>query len=80
MKNNSAIGWAPANPWFEAGFSEKKGVEIRRSKVHILPLPYILATNFAAFNSRGNNNPVTSNDFEDIVFILDNCLDIRDQQ
>lgn len=38
-----------------------------------------MATKFAAYNSRGNNNPVTSYDFEDIVFILDNCLDIENQ-
>lgn len=79
VMNTKEIGWAPANPWFRAGFTKKITVEIKESNVQILPLPYFLATKFAAYNSRGNNNPVTSHDFEDIVFILDNCLDIQQQ-
>lgn len=79
VMNTKEISWAPANPWFKAGFTKKIIVEIKDSKVQILPLPYFLATKFAAYNSRGNKNPVTSHDFEDIVFILDNCLNIQEQ-
>lgn len=79
VMNTKEIGWAPTNPWFEAGFAQKQAFEINESKIHVLPLPYFLAAKFAAYNSRGNNNPVTSHDFEDIVYILDNCLDIQKQ-
>lgn len=79
VMNTKEVGWAPANPWFEAGFAKKKIVQINESKIQVLPLSYFLATKFAAYNSRGKDNPVTSHDFEDIVYILDNCLDIQEQ-
>jgi predicted nucleotidyltransferase len=79
VMNTKEIGWAPANPWFHAGFARRQMVQVMETKIYILPLPYFLATKFAAYNSRGNNNPVTSHDFEDIVYVLDNCLDIQEQ-
>lgn len=40
---------------------------------------YFLATKFAAYNSRGRNEPKTSHDFEDIVYVLDNRTDVTQQ-
>lgn len=34
---------------------------------------------FSAFNDRGAKDPRTSHDFEDIVYILDNRLDLVEQ-
>ena len=74
-----AIGWAPANPWFEAGFAQKISMELDGLTIHILPLPYFLATKFTAFYDRGITDPRTSHDFEDIVYLLNYTSDLKDQ-
>ena len=79
VMNTKAIGWAPANPWFAPGFALKEKVEVEEQIIQILPLPYFLATKFAAFNSRGKNEPRSSHDFEDIVYVLENRIDIADR-
>ncbi|MBA3899507.1 MAG: hypothetical protein H0X62_04725 [Bacteroidetes bacterium] len=76
VMNTKAIGWAPANPWFEPGFLSRERIDIDGQTIQITPLPYFLAAKFAAYNSRGNNEPRTSHDFEDIVYILDNRTDL----
>lgn len=79
VMNTKAIGWAPANPWFAPGFKNRVQVNIEGQPIFIIPLPYFLATKFAAYNSRGNNEPRTSHDFEDIVYVMDNRLDLVEQ-
>ena len=79
VMNTKAVGWAPANPWFEPGFKHKKTIDIEGQKIQILSLDYFLASKFAAFNNRGANEPRTSHDFEDIIYIFDNCTDIVEQ-
>ena len=79
VMSTKAIGWAPANPWFEPGFAQKETVEIEDQKIQILPLPYFLASKFSAFNDRGAKDPRTSHDFEDIVYVLNNRTDIVEQ-
>jgi len=64
------IGWAPANPWFEAGIGSPVAIDIDDITIKILSLPYFLATKFAAFSDRGRKDPRTSHDFEDIVYLL----------
>ena len=78
VMNTKAISWAPANPWFESGFVCKEQIRIEEQIIQILPLPYFLATKFAAYSDRGKNEPRTSHDFEDIVYVLDNRTDITD--
>jgi hypothetical protein len=79
VMNTKAIAWAPANPWFAPGFALKETIEIEEQSIQILPLAYFLATKFAAYNSRGKNEPRTSHDFEDIVYVLDNRTDVIEQ-
>lgn len=76
VMNTKAIGWAPANPWFAPGFLLRESIEIEDQVIQILPLEYFLATKFAAYIGRGNKEPRTSHDFEDIVYVLDNRLDV----
>ena len=76
VMGTKAIGWAPANPWFAPGFTKKETVLIEDHRIQILPLPYFLASKFEAFNNRGARDPRTSHDFEDIVYVFDNCIDI----
>jgi len=70
------IGWAPANPWFEEGFQMRTPLSIENHTIHIMPLPYFLAAKFAAYHDRGKKDPRTSQDFEDIIYILDNNMDV----
>jgi predicted nucleotidyltransferase len=76
VMNTKSIGWAPANVWFAPGFKQKETIGIEGQSIHLLPLPYFLATKFAAYFDRGKNEPRTSHDFEDIVYILDNRTDL----
>lgn len=76
VMSTKAVGWAPANPWFASGFAQKEIIEIEDQKIQILPLPYFLASKFSAFNDRGTIDPRTSHDLEDIVYVLDNRMDI----
>jgi hypothetical protein len=46
--------------------------------IRVLTAPYFLATKFSAFHDRGND-PRTSSDFEDIVYVLDSRLNIVDE-
>jgi len=66
------VGWAPGDLWFERGFSFRRKTEIEGTEIYILPLPYFLASKFSAYHDRGNTNPRTSHDFEDITYLLDN--------
>lgn len=79
VMSTTAIGWAPANPWFGPGFARKETVTIEDQQIQVLPLSYFLASKFTAFNDRGSKDPRTSHDFEDIVYVLDNRTDIVDQ-
>ncbi len=76
VMNTKSIGWAPANPWFAPGFARKETVEIGNHIIYVLPLPYFLASKFEAFESRGAKDPRTSHDFEDIIYVMDNNINI----
>ncbi len=76
VMSTKAIGWAPANPWFGPGFKHLQKQLIKDKIIHILPLPYFLATKFTAFHDRGDAEPRTSHDLEDITYILDNRTDL----
>ncbi|MCK4895049.1 MAG: hypothetical protein KAT07_13825 [Calditrichia bacterium] len=65
------IDWAPSNPWFKFGFEYPETVHLDELKIKILPVEYYLASKFTAFRDRGND-PRTSPDIDDIVYILDN--------
>lgn len=75
VMNTQPIFWAPANPWFEGGFKNSISIAMDGRKIRIMPFNYFLASKFAAYTDRGGNNPVTSSDFEDIVYLLDNRTD-----
>ncbi len=64
------IGWAPANPWFAPGCENLITFKIDETTIQCLALPYYLATKFTAFYDRGAKDPRTSQDFEDIVYLL----------
>lgn len=74
--NTKALGWAPANPWFEPGYKLRERMRIGDDQIQVLSLSYFLATKLAAYESRGHQDPRTSHDFEDVVYVLDNRTDL----
>jgi len=65
----------PANKWYQWGFDNLQKVFVKDEEILILPAPCFLATKFEAFNDRGTDLR-TSHDIEDIVYVLDNRVDI----
>lgn len=58
--------------WYQEGFENSTIFEIDPAhKIRILSTPYFLATKFEAFKDRGKNDGRTSQDFEDIIYILE---------
>ena len=76
VMSTKEIGWAPANPWFATGLDHLIYFNIDNIQIRMLSLPFFLASKFSAFENRGKTDPRTSHDFEDIVYILDNRLDL----
>lgn len=72
------IAWAPANRWFNKGFINAQKINIDNVEIKIMPLTFFLASKFTAFEERGEKDPRTSHDFEDITYILDNRTDWDD--
>lgn len=66
----------PANKWYKIGFEDLWTVNANKEEINILRAPCYLATKFEAFNDRGKNNYRTSHDFEDIIYVIDNRLNI----
>ena len=68
-----------SNIWYVEGIENKiiktlpDGTEI-----FVFPHEYYLAVKFEAYKDRGGNDIRQSHDFEDIIYILDNCPDILD--
>lgn len=72
--------FGPSNPWYKPGLKELQKIHLETDlDIFILPLPYFIATKFAAFNSRGKVEYRTSHDFEDIIYITDNRLNFVEE-
>jgi len=76
VMSTQVIGWAPSDKWYGPGFKYLQEVKIEDALVRILPLAYFLASKFDAYHDRGGKDPRTSHDFEDIIYILDNRIDL----
>ena len=61
----------PTNSWLKQGFKKAYPVPIGNTEIKILPVSLFLATKWEAYKSRGND-PRTSHDFEDIIYIINN--------
>lgn len=63
--------------WYEDGFHTSVPYRIDDQHIiRILSTPHFIATKLEAFNDRGGGEGRTSQDFEDIVFILENRSNI----
>jgi predicted nucleotidyltransferase len=65
----------PTNSWLKPGFEKAYLVAIGEVEIKILPVSLFLATKWEAFKSRGND-PRTSHDFEDLIYIIDNNKEV----
>lgn len=70
------VGWAQANEWFEPGFKHLESHKLDETqKIKVLSVAFFLASKFTAYHNRGKD-PRTSHDFEDIIYILDNHVNL----
>lgn len=70
------VGWAQANEWFEPGFKHLESYRLDETQtIKILSVAYFLASKFTAYHDRGKD-PRTSHDFEDIIYVLDNRVNL----
>jgi hypothetical protein len=68
-----------SNRWYEEGIENKIPISLPDgTDVFVFPPEYYLAAKFEAHKGRGGNDLRQSHDFEDIIYILDNCSDILD--
>jgi len=67
----------PTNSWLKPGFKKAYSVNIGKIQIKILPVSLFLATKWEAFKSR-SNDPRMSHDFEDIIYVIDNNLNLVD--
>lgn len=68
---SDSIGFS--NRWYPEGFKQAEEYKIDDNNiVKILSSAYFIATKLEAFKGRGNGDGRTSQDFEDIVYVLEN--------
>ena len=65
----------PTNRWLKPGFRKAYPVKIGDATIKILPASLFLATKWEAHKNRGGD-PRTSHDFEDIIYVIDNNIEI----
>ena len=66
--------------WYGPGFQNAESYKVDdQHNIRILTAPYYLATKLEAFRDRGHGDGRTSQDFEDIVFMLENRATIWDE-
>lgn len=68
------------NEWYQPALYAAVVIELPSGKrIRRVTAPYFLATKFAAFDSRGNDDYVLSHDMEDIIAVLDGRPEIVDE-
>jgi hypothetical protein len=66
-----------SNKWYHEGIASKITCTIPDGpEIFIFQLVYYFAAKFEAHKGRGGNDLRQSHDFEDIIYILDNCPDL----
>jgi len=73
--NPDILGFS--NRWYADGISNKISTLLPSgTHIYILPVDYYLATKFEALNNRGGQDIRGSRDWEDIVYIMNNCTNL----
>jgi hypothetical protein len=70
--NPDILGFS--NRWYKTGYENRIEKTLPdRTAIYIFPVEYYVATKLEALNSRGGSDIRGSHDWEDIVYVLDNC-------
>ena len=65
------------NMWYDEGIENKISKTLPDgTEIFVFPPEYYLAAKIEAHKGRGGNDLRQSHDFEDIIFILDNCFEL----
>ena len=73
--NENVLGFN--NQWYPGGVGNKISKTLPDgTEIFVFPPEFYLASKFEAHNDRGGNDLRQSHDFEDIIYILDNCTSI----
>ncbi len=76
--NDPSAGFT--NIWYPEGFDQAINYVIdEKCTVKILSAPYFIATKLEAHKDRGRNDGRTSQDFEDIIYVLENRTTIWEE-
>lgn len=67
--NKRILGFG--NPWYKDIVKNKTSMILDGMKVYHVSAPYFLATKLEAYATRGNNDPWSSHDLEDIISVVD---------
>lgn len=74
--NQDILGFT--NIWYQEGIKHKiKKALPNATTIYVLPVEYYIATKFAALENRGGRDIRGSHDLEDIVYIMDNVLELQ---
>ena len=66
------------NRWYRPGYEHREIYTLPSGKqIYRLPVPYYLATKIEALLSRGGADWRGAKDFEDIIYVLNYCTDIK---
>ena len=66
-----------SNRWYEDGIENKISKTLPDgTEIFVFPPEYYLAAKIEAHNGRGGSDLRQSHDFEDIIYILDNCSEL----
>ena len=69
--DDAVLGFS--NKWYKDGYARMVKFRIdEQTTINIFDCPYFIASKIEAFKGRGKNDGRTSQDFEDIVSVLDN--------
>jgi len=71
----SILGFS--NKWYNEGIENKVQIALPdKTDIYIFSPEYYLASKFEAHNGRGGKDLRQSHDFEDIIYLFDNCTNI----
>lgn len=73
-------GIGESNRWYPMGVEHKQHYSVNsNTAIFIMPVTYYLASKFEALNSRGGKDYRGSKDFEDIVYVVNGCHDLKEE-
>lgn len=68
------------NRWYQDGIFHSLPYKLPSgTMIRIFSPPYVIATKIEAFQNRGNQDFRLSEDFEDIVYLLDNRVELKEE-